>query len=144
MRKLAKEVTLSEIIDAWVMAGHNIRQASKALGLNPSTVRRRLTKIGVHSPEESRRGRPEAKMLDDFGYPVEIIQGMTKDAIRERFKLAEGVKVWVEKDGKALNKVIKAVHKHNIETTNKYGRVECFTYADILTGYYLSQKGAKR
>ena len=144
MRKPAKNVTLTEIIDAWVMTGHNIKQAARALDVNNSLVRNRLIKAGIHVPNENAKGRPVTEIDSDFVYPVEVIRGMTYDAIREKFKLAEGVKVWVEKDGKAINKVIKAVHKRNIETTNKYGRVECFTYGDILTGYYLSQKGERK
>jgi hypothetical protein len=126
------DCTLEEIIACWEENSRNIYRVAKVLGISVSTVRRKLLLSGLYTPKEIGT-KPFGAVLPRS---VETIDAMTPDAIRGKFKLEEGTEVWVlNHKNKPVLKRIEKANKHNIQVKNKYGRTECFTFGDILTGY---------
>lgn len=130
------DYSLRDIYQAWIEHDKNTAQTARALGIGDTTVRRKLTSSGVFVPRAKAEPKSSSLIPKSTFEPIKADIGMNKDAIREKFKLEEGQKVWVLNDrNRPVLVEIEKVNKHNIATKNKYGRTECFTYGDILTGY---------
>ncbi len=124
--------TSEEIIECWRKNEQNIYRTAKELNVSASTVRNKLLFAGLYTPGEAKT-KPFGSVLPKT---VENIGGMKPGAIREKFKLEAGAEVWVLNcKNKPVLKRIEKVNKHNIQVKNKYGKAECFTFGDILTGY---------
>ena len=124
--------TLEDIVACWKENDKNIYKTAKVLDISAAAVRRKLLFAGLYTPREVET-KPFGAVLPRS---TESINGMTSDAVRDKFKLEEGAEVWVLNcKNKPVLKRIEKVNKYNIQVKNKYGRTECFTFGDILTGY---------
>ena len=137
------DYSVQDIFNEWIRLGKNTAQTARALGIGETTVRKKLAAAGLFVPKDKPNPKGSPLVPKSAFDPSTTEIGMNKDAIREKFKVEEGRKVWVLNDRNRPTLVeIEKVNKHNITTKNKYGRTECFTYGDILTGYY-AKKGKR-
>lgn len=111
------------VLNAWKENDKNTQRTARALGISESTVRVKLREVGAY----------ENKIL----MPKKTIRTKaTETQIKEFFKLKPGDTVWVTGTRGPRKIKVEQVHRHLITTKNKYNRIECFTYADVLTGYF--------
>lgn len=132
MRSNALKYTPEQMAELWERNGRNMYKTAKELDVSITAVRYRLMLAGVHVPKSA--AEPKTIIHTET---TEVIDGMTNQTIKDKFKLEEGCNVWVlDTKGKPILRRIEKINRHNIETKNRFGRVECFTYGDILTGHH--------
>ena len=136
MRKVSNEV----IAEAYARLDNNMAAVGRELGITPELVKSRLKQMGLYvckrkKPDMVVRGTAETTNAYGMCIP--------KDRIDHFFDLKPGKKVYVPVKGKIVVREITKVNPHNVETKNRYGRIECFTKGDIVVCYNKIKNGEK-
>lgn len=139
-RVLTLDVSNEAIAEAYERLDKNMAAVSRELGITTMIIKHRLNEMGLYVCKRKKPGmviRETAETTGAYGMCI------PKDHIDTFFDLKPGKKIYVPVRGKIVVREITKVNPHNVETKNRYGRVECFTKGDIVVCYNKIKNGEK-